>query len=72
MLRIKKYKPVSKKKEKKHNEIALLAKTNLDYIKSSISRSFTGSFTYWLQLFSFNRCVKYEDIIENRKKLETS
>ena len=44
--RIKRYKPISKKKKKKHNEIALLAKTNLDYIKSSISRSFSGSFTY--------------------------
>ena len=36
--RIKKYKSIIKKKKKKHNEIALLAKTNLDCIKDLICR----------------------------------
>ena len=36
---IKKYKPIIKKKKKKHDKIGLLAKTNLDYIKGLISRS---------------------------------
>ena len=37
--RIKKYKEIIKKEKKKHDEIALLAKTNLDCMKGSISRS---------------------------------
>ena len=42
--RIKKYKSVIKKKKKELNEIALLAKTNLDSTKASISRSLTVSY----------------------------
>ena len=42
--RIKKYKSIIKKKKEKHNEIALLAKTNLDCIKDSIFRSLTDSY----------------------------
>ena len=38
-----KYKLIIKKK-KKHYEIALLAKTNLDYIKNLISWSLTASY----------------------------
>ena len=38
---IKKYKSITKKKKKKHNEITLVAKTNLDCIKGSISRFWT-------------------------------
>ena len=37
--RIKKYKEIIKKEKKKHDEIALLAKTNLDCMKGSVSRS---------------------------------
>ena len=40
---IEKYKLIIKKK-KKHYEIALLAKTNLDYIKNLISWSLTASY----------------------------
>ena len=40
--RIKKYKEIIKKEKKKHDEIALLAKTNLDCTKDSISRSLTN------------------------------
>ena len=42
--RIKKYKSIIKKKKKKHDQIALLAKTNLDCIKDLISRSLTDSY----------------------------
>ena len=41
--RIKKYKSIINQKKKKHHEIALLTKTNLDCIKGSISRSLTNS-----------------------------
>ena len=41
--RIKKYKSIIKKK-KKHNEIALLAKTKLNFIKDLISISSTNSY----------------------------
>ena len=40
--RIRKYKSITKKKKKKHDEIALLAKTNLDCIKGSPSRHATS------------------------------
>ena len=42
--RIKKYKSIIKKKKKKHDQIALLAKTNLDCIKDLVSRSLTDSY----------------------------
>ena len=42
--RIKMFKPIFKKKRKKHNEIALLATTNIDCIKGSIYRSLTDSY----------------------------
>ena len=42
--RIKIYKSIIKKKKMQHGEIALLAKTNLDCIKSSISRSLIDSY----------------------------
>ena len=41
---IKKYKSIIKKKKKKHDEIPLLAKTNLDCIKDAIFRSATDSY----------------------------
>ena len=41
--RIKKYKSIIKKRKKKHDERALLAKTNLDCIKDLISWSLTDS-----------------------------
>ena len=58
--RIKKYKSrIIKKKKKKHDEIALLRKTNLDCTKGSISRSITDSYIERdYRLFYFNRGVK--------------
>ena len=41
-VRIKRYKSIIKKKKKKPDEIALLAKTNLDSIKDLISSSLTS------------------------------
>ena len=45
--KIQKYKSIIKKKKKKPNERALLAKTNLTCIKGSISRSLTDSYIEW-------------------------
>ena len=42
--RIKKFKSIIKKKKKKHDEIALLAKTNLDLVKVSTPCSLTSSY----------------------------
>ena len=42
--RIKRYKSIIKKKKKRPNEIALLAKTNLDSTKDLISSSLTDSY----------------------------
>ena len=41
--RTKKYKSITKEKKRKYVETILLAKTNLDCIKGSISRSLTNS-----------------------------
>ena len=38
--RIKKYKSIINKKKKKHNKIALLAKTKLNSVEVSVSKSF--------------------------------
>ena len=43
LAKIKNYKSITKKKKKKHNEIALLTKTNIYCIKGSISRSLSDS-----------------------------
>ena len=42
--RVKKYKSLIKKKKTKHDEVALLAKSNLDCIKDLISSSLTDSY----------------------------
>ena len=44
IVRIKKFKSIIKKKKKKHDEIALLAKTNLDLVKVSTPCSLTSSY----------------------------
>ena len=44
--KIKKYKSIIKKKKKKHDEITLLTKTNLNCIKD-LSRSLTDSYIVW-------------------------
>ena len=69
--RIKKYKSINKKKKKKHDEIALLAKTYFDCIKDLISRSLTDSCVdrdYFLLIYVLR---KYDYMKEEFNKLET-
>ena len=68
--RIKKYKSIIKKK--KHDEIALLAKTNLDCIKGSISRSLTDACIERDYFLLIEVLRKYDGIKEKIDKLETS
>ena len=70
--RIKKYKSIIKKKKKKHDEIVLLAKPNLDCIKSLISRPLTDSFIEHDYLLLINMLREYDYIKEKVNKLETS
>ena len=67
--RIKKYKSIIKKK---HDEIALLAKTNLDCIKGSISRSLTDACIERDYFLLIEVLRKYDGIKEKIDKLETS
>ena len=57
--RIKKYKSIIKKKKKQHDEIALLAKSNLDCIKDLITSSFTDSYIEhdYLHLINVLKCM---------------
>ena len=57
--RIKTYKSIIKKKEKKHDEVVLLAKTNLDCIKD-LSRSLTGSCIERNYFYLIDLLRKYE------------
>ena len=69
--RIKKYKSIIKKKKTKHDEIALLQKTNLDWIKN-FSRSLTDSY---IERDCFNLIDvlrKYDYMKEEINKFETS
>ena len=68
--RIKKYKSIIKKK--KHDEIALLAKTNLDCIKGSISRSLTDACIERDYFILIEVLRKYDGIKGKIDKLETS
>ena len=70
--RIKKYKSIIKKKKKKHDEVVLLAKPNLDCIKSLISRPLTDSFIEHDYLLLINMLREYDYIKEKVNKLETS
>ena len=62
--RIKKYKSIFKKNKKKHDEITLLAKTNLDCIKGLISRSVTNSYNERNYLYLINVLRKYSHMKE--------
>ena len=44
IVRIKQYKSMIKKKERKHNKITFLGKIKLDYIKNLMCRSLTKSY----------------------------
>ena len=57
--RIKTYKSIIKKKEKKHDEVVLLAKTNLDCIKD-LSLSLTGPCIERNYFYLIDLLKKYE------------
>ena len=68
--RIKKYKSLIKKKKRKLYEIALLAETNLDYIKD-FSRSLPDSYIEGNYLNLINLLRGYDYMKEEGDKLET-
>ena len=70
--KIKNYQSIIKKKKKKHGEIALLEKTNLDCIKDSISRSLTDAYIECDYFFLVDMLREYDNMKEKINKLETS
>ena len=68
--RIKKY--MIKRQKNKHDEIAFLAKTNLDFLKDFISKSLTDSYIERDHFLLIEVLRKYHDIKEKINKLETS
>ena len=68
--KIKKYKSIIKKK--KHDEIALLAKTNLDCIKGSISSSLTESYIEHNYFLLIDVLREYDNMKEEINELENS
>ena len=70
--KIKKYKSIIKKKKKKHDEIALLSKTNLDCIKGSISSSLTESYIEHNYFLLIDVLREYDNMKEEINKLENS
>ena len=57
-----KYKPIIKKKKKKHDEIALLAKTNINCIKGSNSSSVADSYIERNYILLRNVLSEYDNI----------
>ena len=69
--RIKNYKSAIKKNKQKHDEIALLAKTNLDCIKGSISMSLTDTYIGCNYFLLIDVLREYDSMEENISKFET-
>ena len=67
---IKKFKSITKKK-KKHDEITLLEKTNLDCVKGTISRSLTDSCIECDYFDLIDMLKECEDMAEEIKNLKT-
>ena len=68
--RIKNYKSVMKKKKKKHDEIVLLVKANLHYIKGVFSRSLIDSYIMHVDFLLVDNVLrKYGYIKEEINKL---
>ena len=67
--RIKQYKSIIKKKEKKHDEMALLEKANLGRIKGSIYRSLTYSFIGRAYFLLIDVLREYDGMKEKISKL---
>ena len=70
--KIKKYKSIIKKRKKKHDEIAFLAKANLDYINGSTSSSLTDSDIERNYFHLIDVLRTYDYMKEEINKLETS
>ena len=68
---IKKHKSIIKKKKEKHHGIVLLAKTNLDSIKGSISRSLTGSYIECDYFLLIDVSREYDNMKEKINKFES-
>ena len=69
---IKKYKPIIKKKKKKHVKIVLLAKYKLNRIEVFISKSLIGTNISDDEFVSINNMLKeYEEMKEEIKNLKT-
>ena len=67
--RIKQYESIIKKKEKKHDEMALLEKANLGRIKGSIYRSLTYSFIGRAYFLLIDVLREYDGMKEKISKL---
>ena len=67
--RIKQYESIIKKKEKKHDEMALLEKANLGRIKDSIYRSLTYSFIGRAYFLLIDVLREYDGMKEKISKL---
>ena len=66
---IKKYKSIIKKKKKKHDKIALLAKSKLNSIEILVSKALIDSNITLDQFVSINNVLKeYDDMKEEEKK----
>ena len=67
--RIKKYKPIIKKKKKRHNKIVLLGKAKLDFIEVLISKSYVESYIIHDKFVIVNLVLReYNEMKEKNKK----
>ena len=70
---IKKYKPIIKKKKKKHDKIVLLGKDKLNTIEVLISKAVMESYISHDQFFSVNDMLReYNKMKKEIKNSETS
>ena len=67
-----KYKSIIKKKKKKHNKIALLAKTKFNSIEVLISKALIDSYSSHHESALVNNVLKeYDDMEEKTKNIKT-
>ena len=70
---IKKYKPIIKKKKKKHDKIVLLGKDKLNTVEVLISKAVMESYISHDQFFSVNDVLReYNKMKKEIKNFETS
>ena len=68
--KIKRFKSIIKKKKKKHDETALLAKTNLDLLKFSTLCSLTSPYIKWNYFLLANVLRECKDMKEESINLK--